>query len=81
MGTDRNSQEKDRTAATTKKASKEEEQILKQVNKHKLTTEFTGGNTKLFAKNWKKLMSDKYILDIVKNRKNFQKIDNINSEH
>ena len=27
-----------------------------------------GGNTKLFAKNWKKLTSDKYILDIVTNR-------------
>ena len=26
-----------------------------------------GGNTKLFAKNWKKLTSDKYILDIVTN--------------
>ena len=25
------------------------------------------GNTKLFAKNWKKLTSDKYILDIVTN--------------
>ena len=27
-----------------------------------------GGNTDLFAKNWKKLTSDKYILDIVTNR-------------
>ena len=27
-----------------------------------------GGNTKLFAKNWKKLISDKYILDIATNR-------------
>ena len=26
-----------------------------------------GGNTKLFAKNWKKLTSDKYIWDIVTN--------------
>ena len=26
-----------------------------------------GGNTDLFAKNWKKLTSDKYILDIVTN--------------
>ena len=47
--------------------SSEEEQILKQVNKYKLTTKFMGGNTKLFAKTWKKLRSDKYILDIVTN--------------
>ena len=26
-----------------------------------------GGNNKLFAKNWKKLISDKYILDIATN--------------
>ena len=39
--------------------SLEEEQILKQVNKYKLTTKFMGGNTKLFAKTWKKLTSDK----------------------
>ena len=47
--------------------SLEEKQILKQVNKYELTTKFRGGNTKLFAKNWKKLTSDKYILDIVTN--------------
>ena len=45
----------------------EEEQILKQVNKYELTIKFMGGNTKLFAKNWKKITSDKYILDIVTN--------------
>ena len=33
--------------------SSEEEQILKQVNKYELSTKFMGGNTKLFAKNWK----------------------------
>ena len=47
--------------------SSEEEQILKQRNKYELITKFPGGNTKLFAKNWKKLTSDKYILDIVTN--------------
>ena len=46
--------------------SSEEEQILKQVNKYELTTKCMGGNTDLFAKNWKKLTSDKYILDIAK---------------
>ena len=47
-----------------------------------------GGNTKLFAKNWKKLTSDKYILDIVTNGLRldfkeipFKEIDNISSEH
>ena len=48
--------------------SSEKKQILKQVNKFELTTKFTGGNTKVFAKNWKKLSSDKYIIDIVTNR-------------
>ena len=38
--------------------SSEEKQILKQVNKYELSTKFMGGNTKLFAKNWKKLTSD-----------------------
>ena len=52
---------------TKETLSSEEEQILKQVNKYELTTKLTGGNTKLFAKNWKKLTSDKYILDIVTN--------------
>lgn len=40
---------------------------LKQVNIYNKVTEFTGGNTKLFAKNWEKLTSDTYILDIIKN--------------
>ena len=48
--------------------SSEKKEILKQVNKFELTTKFTGGNTKVFAKNWKKLSSDKYIIDIVTNR-------------
>ena len=47
--------------------SSEEEQIIKQANTYKLTTKFMGGNTKLFAKNWKTLASDKYILYIVTN--------------
>ena len=47
--------------------SSEDEQILKQVNKYELTLKFMGGNTKLFARNWKKITSDKYILDIVTN--------------
>ena len=33
----------------------EEKQVLKLVNKYESTTKFTGWNTKLFAKNWKKL--------------------------
>ena len=33
--------------------SSKEEQLLKQVNKYKLTTKFRGGNTKLFAKTGK----------------------------
>ena len=45
----------------------EEKQKLKQVNTYNLVTKFTGGNTKLFAKNWEKLTSDTYILDIIKN--------------
>ena len=66
--------------------SSEEKQILKQVNKYELTTKFSGGNTKLFAKNWKKLTSDKYILDIVTNElrldfKEFQKIGSTSPEH
>ena len=48
--------------------SSDKKEILKQVNKFELTTKFTGGNTKVFAKNWKKLSSDKYIIDIVTNR-------------
>ena len=48
--------------------SSEKKQIIKQVNKLELTTKFTGGNTKVFAKNWKKSSSDKYIIDIVTNR-------------
>ena len=39
--------------------SSEKNQIIKQVNKLELTTKFTSGNTKVFAKNWKKLSSDK----------------------
>ena len=53
---------------TKETLSSEEEQILKQVNKYEFTLKFTGRNTKLFAKTWKKLSSDKYILDIVANR-------------
>ena len=51
--------------------SSQEEQILKHFNKYELTT---GGNIKLFAKNWKKLTSDKYILYIFPNglRLNFK---------
>ena len=68
-GNTKNNQEKDRTTATTIKASKssEEKHILKQLNKYELTTRFRGGNTKLFAKTWKKLTSDKYILHIITN--------------
>ena len=44
--------------------SSQEEQILKHFSKYELTT---GGNIKLFAKNWKKLTSDKYILYIFPN--------------
>ena len=62
MGTTRNNQGKDRTVTTTAQPAKEilseEKQILKQVNKYELSTKFMGGNTKLFAKNWKKLTSD-----------------------
>ena len=47
--------------------SSEEEQILKEVNKYELTTKFMGGNMKRFAKSWRKLTSDKYILDIATN--------------
>ena len=47
--------------------SSKEKQILKQVNKYELISKFRGGNTKLFAKTWKKLITDKYILDIVTN--------------
>ena len=48
--------------------SSEETQILKRVNKYEFTIKFTCRNSKLFAKSWKKLSSDKYILDIVANR-------------
>ena len=68
--------------------SSEEEQILKEVNKYELTTKSLSGNMKLFAKNWRKLTSDKYILDIVTNGLRldfkeipFKEIDNISSEH
>ena len=50
-----------------KVVTSEEKQILKQVNKYELTIKFMGRNTKLSAKNWKKLTRDKYILDIVTN--------------
>ena len=55
-GTARNSQKRTVQQQLPSKPAKEivsseEEQILKQVNKYELTTKFTGGNTKLFAKN------------------------------
>ena len=69
MGTTRNSQGKDRTVATTSKASKGNSIIIRRADtktsKYELATKFMGRKTKLFAKNWKKLTSDKYILDIV----------------
>ena len=67
-----------------KVVSSEEKQILKQVNKYELTIKFMGRNTKLSAKNWKKLTRDKYILDTVTNelRLDFKEYPkNSSSEH
>ena len=47
--------------------SQQRNKTIKQVNKYEVTTKFTGDNTKLFTKNWKKLKSDKHVLDIVTN--------------